>query len=242
MALCFESVEMPLYVAVLIDAENLSTQHYPEIRSFAAKTAAPLKIEVHGHLLRPDLRPWAELAERDGLDIRLCSGSGRNAADMSMTIAAMDLLHAGHVSRVCIVSSDGDFTPLARRLRVGGLDVFGIGEGKAPPSFRAACSGFHQLQGPTGNGGRALAAPPPANGPLSAADLKRLHSRIAQVCGPAGLPVTTLAQHLRRDVPDLAGQLGGAGRFLKTLQRLDLVDVQRDGATCKVTARPMRVN
>ena len=46
----------------------------------------------------------------------------------------------------CIVSSDGDFTRLASRLRESGMDIIGMGENKTPRSFRAACSVFTDLE------------------------------------------------------------------------------------------------
>ena len=46
----------------------------------------------------------------------------------------------------CIVSSDGDFTRLASRLRESGMEVIGMGENKTPRSFRAACSVFTDLE------------------------------------------------------------------------------------------------
>ena len=52
----------------------------------------------------------------------------------------------GDVDGFCIVSSDGDFTRLASRLKESGMDVIGMGENKTPRSFRAACSVFTDLE------------------------------------------------------------------------------------------------
>lgn len=46
------------------------------------------------------------------------------------------------VRRICLVSSDSDFTRLASRLREQGADVYGFGEQKTPESFRQACRRF----------------------------------------------------------------------------------------------------
>ena len=58
----------------------------------------------------------------------------------------MDILYTGNVDGFCIVSSDGDFTRLAGRLRESGMDVIGMGETKTPRSFRAACTVFTNLE------------------------------------------------------------------------------------------------
>ena len=58
----------------------------------------------------------------------------------------MDILYTKNVDGFCIVSSDGDFTRLASRLRESGMQVIGMGENKTPRSFRAACSVFTDLE------------------------------------------------------------------------------------------------
>ncbi len=58
----------------------------------------------------------------------------------------MDILYTGNVDGFCIVSSDGDFTRLAIRLRESGMSVVGMGEEKTPRSFRTACSQFTVLE------------------------------------------------------------------------------------------------
>ena len=55
-------------------------------------------------------------------------------------------LYTGNVDGFCIVSSDGDFTRLAIRLKESGMDVIGMGESKTPRSFRAACTVFTDLE------------------------------------------------------------------------------------------------
>ena len=71
---------------------------------------------------------------------------GKNATDSTLIIDAMDILYTGNVDGFCIVSSDGDFTRLASRLKESGMDVIGMGENKTPRSFRAACSVFTDLE------------------------------------------------------------------------------------------------
>ncbi|WP_018500818.1 NYN domain-containing protein [Parafrankia discariae] len=99
---------------------------------------------------------------------------GKNAADLALTIDAMDLLHSGSVDAICIASSDSDFTRLAERIREGGLTVHGFGEKKKTnPGLPAACDTFVYVETlaadtpptPTAKPDQALvpaqAAPPP---------------------------------------------------------------------------------
>ena len=58
----------------------------------------------------------------------------------------MDILYTGRVDGFCVVSSDSDFTRLATRLREAGMKVFGMGEQKTPPAFRAACDKFIYIE------------------------------------------------------------------------------------------------
>ena len=53
---------------------------------------------------------------------------GKNSTDSALIIDAMDILYRGNVDGFCIVSSDSDFTSLARRLMESGLMVIGMGE------------------------------------------------------------------------------------------------------------------
>ena len=68
--------------------------------------------------------------------------TGKNSTDIALVIDAMDLLHNGVVNGFCIVSSDGDYTQLAIRIREQGLFVMGIGRTNTPQAFVNACELF----------------------------------------------------------------------------------------------------
>lgn len=70
--------------------------------------------------------------------------NGKNAADISLVIDAMDIHHEGLATAYCIVSGDSDFTRLAVRLREAGHLVIGIGRPESP--FAAACSSFVKME------------------------------------------------------------------------------------------------
>jgi uncharacterized LabA/DUF88 family protein len=74
-----------------------------------------------------------------------------------MIIDAMDLLYTQNFHGFCLVSSDSDFTGLAKRIRQNGLTVYGFGERKTPQALRSACDKFTYLDVLRG-----AAAKPPA--------------------------------------------------------------------------------
>lgn len=68
--------------------------------------------------------------------------NGKNSTDSSLIIEAMDILHSHSVDGFCIVSSDSDYTGLAKRMREEGLFVMGIGRKTTPIAFVNSCEIF----------------------------------------------------------------------------------------------------
>jgi hypothetical protein len=68
--------------------------------------------------------------------------TGKNSTDSSLIIDAMDILHSKSVDGFCIVSSDSDYTGLAKRIREEGLFVMGIGRKTTPIAFVNSCEIF----------------------------------------------------------------------------------------------------
>ncbi|MEH6648298.1 NYN domain-containing protein [Sulfitobacter sp.] len=58
---------------------------------------------------------------------------------------AMELMLSRNMRFFVVASSDGDFTHLATKLREHGATVIGVGEAKAPRSFRAFCTDFVEI-------------------------------------------------------------------------------------------------
>lgn len=147
---------MTARVAILVDADNIS----PHFADHIVKTAA-LKGRVD--VMRCYLNAQNTSAWMSRPGFRAChAGSGKNAADVLLSIDAMELALTSDIGVFVLASSDGDFSHLALRLRERGLTVLGIGEAKAPAPFRAACSGFTEVQA------AAKPAAPPAPAPKAA--------------------------------------------------------------------------
>lgn len=130
--------------ALLIDADNISYKHISAIMEETTKYGTCTYRRIYGDWAKPHLRNWKEISLDHALTAvqQYSYTSAKNATDTAMTIDAMDMLHTAELTGFILVSSDSDFTPLAMRLREGGKIIIGIGEGKTPTPFKAACNQF----------------------------------------------------------------------------------------------------
>ena len=136
-------------LAVLIDAENVLPIHADQIFTHAS-TLGTIKVkEIYGAAAA--LTSWVEPVLKYALHANLTikASKGKNTSDIALVIGAMDLLVAGSIDTVVIVSSDSDFSALSVRLRSAGIEVVGMGTEKANPLWRTACSSFVVLQAPS---------------------------------------------------------------------------------------------
>ncbi len=131
-------------LAVLIDADNIPAKFADPILKEITGLGEPALRRVYGDWSGGHLRSWADKVLELGLVAHqeTANTKGKNASDIGLVIDAMDIRHAGRFDGFVLVSSDSDFTRLASRIREEGLDVFGIGEGKAPESLRNVCNRF----------------------------------------------------------------------------------------------------
>ena len=135
--------DRPLY-AVLIDADNIPAKFAGPILKEITSFGEPALRRVYGDWSSGQLRSWSETVREHGLVAHqeTANTKGKNASDIGLVIDAMDILHTGRFDGFVLVSSDSDFTALANRIREQGMDVIGIGEGKAPESLRNVCNRF----------------------------------------------------------------------------------------------------
>ncbi|MGN2252732.1 NYN domain-containing protein [Frateuria sp. GZRe12] len=131
-------------LAVLIDADNAQPGLAEGLLAEVARYGTAHVKRAYGDWTDNHLRGWKDRL----LDLSIQPiqqfgyTKGKNATDSAMIIDAMDLLYTGRFDGFCIVSSDSDFTTLARRIRESGLTVYGFGERKTPGPFVAACDKF----------------------------------------------------------------------------------------------------
>ena len=131
-------------LAVLIDADNTSPKVADKLFEEVAKIGEASLRRIYGDFSRGQLSGWEPVLAKHAIlaQQQFAYTTGKNSTDITLVIDAMDLLHSGRFDGFCLVSSDSDFTRLAARIREQGIDVYGIGQQKTPPSFRQACTRF----------------------------------------------------------------------------------------------------
>ncbi|MBK1634624.1 NYN domain-containing protein [Rhodovulum adriaticum] len=130
---------MAVRTAVLVDGDNVSGAHGATILKAARAKGVPDVVRVYADAQRNS--GW-----HDAVGYRLIhAGTGKNAADLLLSIDAMELALVGGIGTFFIASSDKDFTHLAHRLREYGKSVNGFGEAKTPEAFRSACCTFVEI-------------------------------------------------------------------------------------------------
>ncbi|MDO9433929.1 NYN domain-containing protein [Hydrogenophaga sp.] len=131
-------------LAVLIDAENVSHTLIRPILLRAACYGTLTVKRAFADWSRADMRNFRSVLNPHAIEaVHLVSyARGKNAADITLCLNAMDLVSTGQFDGVCLVSSDCDLTPLAFRLRREGVRVYGFGGQQTPHAFVVACSNF----------------------------------------------------------------------------------------------------
>jgi len=138
----------PASLAVLIDADNTSARYARAIFEEIAKLGEANVRRIYGDFADDRLKGWRNVMQQLAIvpAQQFNYTTGKNAADITLVIEAMDLMHRGHLDGFCLVSSDSDFTRLASRLREEGAVVYGFGAKKTPEAFRNACSRFIYIE------------------------------------------------------------------------------------------------
>lgn len=134
--LCSELTVSP--VALLVDGENIGSRWAETLLAQARLQGAPTVRRVYGKL--EHIADWAD----HGFRLQ-ATRPGKNAADLLLTVEAMNLALRESFHTILVVSSDRDFSYLAEHLRELGHRIIGIGESKAPQTFRSSCSEFIEL-------------------------------------------------------------------------------------------------
>lgn len=131
-------------IAMLIDGDNAQPKLLEYILEEASKYGKVTIRRIYGDWTHPSMNGWKNLLnDLSFTPIQKFSyTTGKNSTDSSLIIDAMDILHDKTVDGFCIVSSDSDYTGLAKRIREEGVFVMGIGEKKTPNAFVQSCEIF----------------------------------------------------------------------------------------------------
>jgi uncharacterized LabA/DUF88 family protein len=137
-------MENKLNIAVLIDGDNAQPKLIKEIIEEVSKYGKATIRRIYGDWTSQQMNSWKAIINQHSISPiqKFSYTTGKNSTDGSLIIDAMDILHGKNTEGFCIVSSDSDYTGLAKRIREEGLFVMGIGEKKTPEAFVKSCEVF----------------------------------------------------------------------------------------------------
>ena len=131
-------------IAVLVDGDNAPARLIQEMLDEISKYGKATIRRIYGDWTTPYLNSWKNVINEHSFSAvqKFAYAPGKNSTDSSLIIEAMDILHGNKIDGFCIVSSDSDYTGLAKRIREEGMFVMGIGEKKTPKAFVQSCEIF----------------------------------------------------------------------------------------------------
>ncbi len=139
---------LPRRVALFIDGENTSVGLADQMMQIAGQCGHLTERRVFANWSLAANHAWIQAVAR--YDLRPVHhervAASKNAIDILLTVAAMDLIHAGQIDCFCLAASDSDYTPLVKRLRAAGVEVVVMGTSKTPTALREAGSRFVLLE------------------------------------------------------------------------------------------------
>ncbi len=135
-------------IAVLIDGDNAQASMIKETIAEVSKYGKATIKRIYGDWTTQGMNSWKKVLNENSINPiqNFTYTVGKNATDGSMIIDAMDILHSKTIDGFCLVSSDSDFTGLAKRIREEGLFVMGIGKRSTPLAFTNSCEVFTYIE------------------------------------------------------------------------------------------------
>jgi uncharacterized LabA/DUF88 family protein len=131
-------------IAILVDGDNAQAKLLKPILEEVSKYGKATIRRIYGDWTTQQMNSWKDkLNDLSFSPIqKFAYTTGKNSTDSSMIIDAMDILHDKIVDGFCIVSSDSDYTGLAKRIREDGVFVMGVGAASTPNAFVQSCEVF----------------------------------------------------------------------------------------------------
>jgi len=223
-------------LAVLIDADNTGARYAQPIFEEIAKIGEANVRRIYGDFSSSRLAGWREVMQTLAIvpAQQFNYTTGKNAADITLVIDAMDLMHRGHLDGFCLVSSDSDFTRLASRLREEGAAVYGFGEKKTPEAFRNACSRFIYIEnlieadeGEVGRGPSGIERDAPKKEPPSKA-VPLIRKAMEQAWDEEDwVDLAVVGSRLNHLAPDFDPRTYGCDKLLTVVQKTGKFTVER---------------
>lgn len=133
------------HIAVFLDIDHNSDREADQALSRIAGMGEIAIAHAFGNWTSK--KGWREVVTKYAIRTQqqFSVSSGKNAADIALTVEAMNLLYAARYDAFALVASDSDYTALCIEIRKAGLPVYGYGNQKTPEAFRHACTRFYVL-------------------------------------------------------------------------------------------------
>ncbi len=135
-------------IALMIDSENVSYKYIKSVMNEIAKYGKIVIARFYGDIYNLS-KDWHKTAQDYAIKPvhQYNVAIGKNAADMAMALDAQEMMYQEKVNTFFLVTSDSDFTPLAMKLKEGGMHVIGVGnEKKVTSAFKSACNEFKYFE------------------------------------------------------------------------------------------------
>lgn len=132
-------------IVLLIDAENTSAKYADCIMHYLEKQGIIISARIYGDFINNiNVKGWNQKAVQYEMEQKqqLTTSAGKNASDIALVIDAMDLLYLKTIDTFCIVTSDGDFVNLVKRIRENGIEVIGMGKADASKRLGRVCDQY----------------------------------------------------------------------------------------------------
>nr|WP_325248881.1 NYN domain-containing protein [Amylibacter sp.] len=218
-------------LAVFIDGDNVSAAHAEAILEEIASFGEISLRRIYGDFSSPRMNRWSENQVQFGIVAQHVPSTttGKNASDIALVIDAIDQLHSGLYDGFFIVSSDGDYTRLAHRIREEGVHVYGIGERKTPEAFRMACKRFIYIENLLPK-----SESPAPGAARDKADLNFAYNRIRTALRAINddngeVHLSQVVQELNKRYPDFDPRSFGKKRLLDLIDEISKFKVTKRG-------------
>lgn len=134
-------------IAVFFDCENISARYVQEIFDDLANIGEVIIRKAYANWKDNKSKSWSDLLQEFAIDaIQVFPHSfNKNTSDIRIVIDVLNIMNLSKVDTIVLVSSDSDFTDLAKDIKSKRFEVIGYGEIKTPNSLRNAYSLFVEL-------------------------------------------------------------------------------------------------
>ena len=131
-------------IAVLIDGDFINPTNFGRVLAEAARCGEVVIRRIYGSPVK--LSDWKEDIKRHEIEPVPTRGTGKNIADVTLIINAVEILHSEKwIDGFCIVTNDNDFAGLTIWLRKKGVFVEVIWSSDPvthKPTFKDECDKF----------------------------------------------------------------------------------------------------